>query len=163
MNLKELFAYIEGLSKRRQAALLANPNEIAVIAQEIIDNKRWRAKFKGQEFWDEHFNATNFPIGRETDEAEEFSFGYGITGNQALIEFDSMKREPASLAAQSRYLRANPDAQMEHPLLGIGAQWYVGDSIWIPLFHRDSMPFVHIVSIGSKYDQGFRFLIRKLV
>lgn len=147
---------------------VAKPALSSVPQLQWLYDSPWH-KFFGHMFvWDSCFNKTLYPLGEDDGaEAEEFSFceGEDVFGREALREFTRMKRQPASLWAQGRYIRANPlDAtRREHPLVGIGAQWKdrLG-YICFPVFDwYDGKPRVYINSHNDKFSSRHRFLLRK--
>jgi len=131
--------------------------------QEIISD--WQKFFGHLYVWDSNFNETNFPLGVDPgDEAEEFGFDRLVTGHEAVAEFERMGREEASLWAQGRYIKANPQAQKDHPLLGTGARWQCWGRIWFPIFlHGANGLFVDLDSLDGRFYPDDRFLLRKKV
>jgi len=136
----------------------ADPARVQVVSE-------WLEFFGHLRIWDSDFNENNYPLGEDpSDGAEEFSFNQVVSGHEVLAEFGCIKRQGASLWAQGRYIKAHPEAQKEHPLLGIGAQWQDRHGyVYFPIFDwDDGRPNVSLCSLDDKYDPSCRFLLRKV-
>jgi hypothetical protein len=158
-------AVVRGL---RTGALKAIPVAIPVasVAAEDGQKRSWSAFFDHLSILNPDFNKFNFPLGEDPgDEAEELCFDRVVNGYEAMAEFKRLGREGASLWAQGRYITAHPDAQREHSLLGIGAQWQNGTGlVYFPIFRwYGAKPHVDLFWLDYGFDPyyGYRFLLRK--
>lgn len=149
----------------RNALCQATQVGTAVVAP--TTTTEWQKFFGHLRVWDSDFNETHYPLGTDPgDEAEELGLDRLVSGHEAVAELFKRlkkKREGASLWAQGRYIKAHPEAQKKHPLLGIGAQWQgrFGD-VWFPVFSwYGDKPSVNLNTLDNKYDTNYRFLVRQ--
>lgn len=165
--------------------LIEHPNELPEMLLGMLANcsiatpvqlqavvSDWQRFFGHLRRQSSKFDEINFPLGDDPgDEAEEYSphhdetlKKYHFTICQVLKEIKCLHgRDGASLWAQGRYIQAHPQAQMFHPLLGVGASWECGHN-WFPFFYHDG--FRLVVDIRHSGDDhvfkpGYRFLVRK--
>lgn len=135
---------------------------IILVEDDAVVN--WQKLFGRQLMWSQDFNPRLFPLGvDEGDEVEEHCFDKIITGHEALQEFAQLKREPASLWAQGRYLASHPEAQRLHPLVGIGATWKdTLGKVFFPVFYvSNGQSCVWLLTLDDEFSPLYRFLLRK--
>lgn len=123
----------------------------------------WPTGFNGR------FSESCFPLGDDPgDEAEEFSFdlmfGKVMTGHEVIAELKRLDRVGASLWAQGSYIKAHPDAQIRHRLIGIGAQRQNANGyIEFPEFscNANHCRGVALARLGHAFNSDCRFLVSK--
>lgn len=157
---------VKNTARMEREAVIGKPVEQkpATPAQPQTAVSDWQKFFGHLRVSDPNFNEANFPLGVDPgDEAEEFGFPEVIFVEHAIIEFQKMGREEASLWAQGRYIQSHLDAQMEYGLFGTCARWQGwSNRVWFPVFFANNKGLnVDLCSFGRTVLPRHRFLLRR--
>lgn len=115
------------------------------------------------DFTEEHFPLVDDGTG--TLPVEEYCFGRGIVDREAVAELAKLGLKPVGIKRAMEYIATHPDAQLDHIILVIGAQWMDDyGHIRAPYFYQErSQREIHFTTFdGHEYHDRVHFLVVRL-
>ncbi len=124
----------------------------------------WSKLFGHMRIWDSNFNEDNFPLEPEAELREVITqeFEGMATGYERLAWGESQGLELSLPCATGLYLKARPQLQLEHPVIG-GGRWAGGDGdVCVPIFSRcDGQPDVGLGRLVFDFGPGCVWLFSR--
>ena len=114
------------------------------------------------------FTEGHFPLvddGTGNLPVEEYGFDRGIKHTEVVAELAKLGLKPVGIKRAMEYIAAYPDAQLDHPIVIIGAQWTGAYGlVRVPIFDRDgSERNLYLLWLdGYWFNASVRFLVVRL-
>ncbi len=161
---------MDSLKVEEQLALV-DSNNMPAIKKFLISlcgtvGLLWNQLFGHLHVWDgKYFNEGNFPLEPDNNDlVEEYGFVETVTGVEAAHRLTKLGFTLAGPRACGKHILAHPRAQIEHPLVGIGAQWrHPGPGrVYVLVFSCSSnLSDVSLNWQGGDFHSGHRFLVSR--
>ncbi|MDO8499806.1 MAG: hypothetical protein Q7S66_04050 [bacterium] len=151
-----------GLAKRIAEAIMATKT----IAVAVVSD--WQKLFGHLRVWDSNFKEAHYPLEPEADvagEVEEYAFAETVTGHDAVRRLTEEGFTFPGIRRCGQYIKANPRAQFDHPLVAPGAQWRRpgDDEVYMPVFNQGDggVAVVYLDWLGGQFRPLCRWLVSR--